>query len=196
MKHILVLLATVLICGLTQTAPAQTNTTLTSGFLAQTKAAGDSQLVTLASELTGKLQSFSTALGTNAELKARLDGVLKSFTAGKDLTALTNAFNLAAAAKLTPEQVGLAKQVGNLASAYTVQKNFASLDGAQGDVATIVNSLRKGEITKAAPAIQSIAQNAKLTPGQKELVGKLADNYAPGLKKAANAVKSVKLPGF
>lgn len=196
MNNTLVILATILVFGLTQTAPAQTNTALTTGFLTQTKAAGDSQLTSLASELTGKLQSFGAALGTNAELKAKLDGVLKSFTDGKDITALTNAFNLAAAAKLTPEQVGLAKQVGNLASAYAVQKNFASLEGAQGDVATIVNSLRAGEITKAAPAIQSIAQNAKLTPGQKELVGKLADNYAPGLKKAANAIKSVKLPGF
>jgi hypothetical protein len=28
---------------------------------------------------------------------------------------------------------------------YVVQKNFSSLDGAQGDVATIVNSLRSGK---------------------------------------------------
>jgi hypothetical protein len=34
---------------------------------------------------------------------------------------------------------------------YVVQENFSSLDGAQGDVATIVNSLRSGKLTSNRP---------------------------------------------
>jgi hypothetical protein len=82
----------------------------------------------------------------------------------------------------------LAKEVGNLASAYVVQKNFASLDGAQGDVATIVSSLRQGQITPALPAMQKVAQNGNLTAPQKQLLGSIADKYAPGVSKAASAL--------
>ncbi|HKI70339.1 MAG TPA: hypothetical protein VKA67_12160, partial [Verrucomicrobiae bacterium] len=81
------------------------------------------------------------------------------------------------------------KQVGNLTSAYVVQKNFSSLDGAQGDVANIVNSLRDGEISAAVPSIQKVAQNANLTQPQKELIGTLTDKYAPGLKKVAGTLQ-------
>jgi hypothetical protein len=92
----------------------------------------------------------------------------------------------------------LAKDVGNLASAYVVQKNFASLEGAQSDVATIVNSLRQGQITPAIPAIQKVAQNASLTPTQKQLVASIADKYAPGVTKTAGALQQGlhSVPGF
>lgn len=56
-------------------------------------------------------------------------------------------------------------------------------------MATIVNSLRKGEVASAVPAIQKISQNANLTAPQKQLIGSLADNYAPGLKKAADSLQ-------
>ena len=126
---------------------------------------------------------------------------MKSLVSGQDSSALTSAFKLAQVSALTPEQIGLAKEVGNLASAYVVQKNFASLPGAQGDVTTIVNSLRKGEITPALPALQNVAQNAKLTASQKDLIGTVADKYAPGLKNAASTVSQgldtlKKLPGL
>jgi hypothetical protein len=115
---------------------------------------------------------------------------LQSLTAGKDSTALGQVFQVAqAATNLTPQQQQLAKDVGNLASAYVVQKNFSSLDGAQGDVASLVNALRQGNLTAAVPPLQKVAQNAGLTPSQKELVSSLADQYAPGLKKAAGSLQ-------
>ncbi len=93
--------------------------------------------------------------------------------------------------------MGLAKQVGNLASAYVVQKDFASLEGSQSDVATIVSSFRSGQITPAVPAIQNVAKNASLTDPQKQIISTVADKYAPGWKKAAGALDSIKkLPGF
>ena len=116
---------------------------------------------------------------------------------GLDSAALGSAFKLVSAAKLTSEQLELARQFGNLASAYVVQKNFSALDGAQGDVANIVNALRSGKIKAALPSLKTIAQNAKLTATQKTLITTIADKYAPGLSKAAGAMDSLKkLPGF
>jgi hypothetical protein len=176
---------------------AQVDDSLVSKFLAQAKSAGDSQLGGIASELTDKIKSFGASLGDNAAVKGKLGEVLGSFTGGKDSAALTSAFNLATAAKLTPQQTDLAKQVGNVASAYVVQKNFASLDGAQGDVATIVSSLRAGKIAPAIPAIKNVAGNAQLTDTQKQLITSVADKYAPGFQKAKNALDSIKkFPGF
>ena len=49
--------------------------------------------------------------------------------------------------------------------------------------------MRQGNITAAVPPLQKVAQNAGLTPSQKELVSSLADQYAPGLKKAAGTLQ-------
>jgi hypothetical protein len=195
----LLIVATVAValCGFTSTTFAQADAGLVSKFLDQAKSASDSQLGTIASELTGKVQSLGATLAGNAAVKSHLDGMLKSLTGGMDSEALTSAFKVASAAKLTPDQIGIAKQVGNLASAYAVQKNFASLPGAQGDVGTIVSSLRGGNVTAAIPAIKNVAGNAHLTDGQKQLITTVADKYAPGWQKAKGALDSIKkLPGF
>ena len=183
--------------GFTANVLAQADVGLVSKFLDQAKSAPDGQLGTIASELTGKMQSLGAAVTGNAAVKSELDSTLKSLTGGMDSEALTSAFKVASAAKLTPEQIGLAKQVGNLASAYAVQKNFAALPGAQGDVGTIVSSLRGGNVTAAIPAIKNVAGNAHLTDGQKQLITTVADKYAPGWQKAKGALDSIKkLPGF
>ena len=115
---------------------------------------------------------------------------------GKSAESLSSLQKLGAA-KLTPEQTKLAADVYHIGTAYVIQKNFASLDGAQSDVAKAVNSLRKGETLAAIPAIQSIAQNAKLTAPQKELIQSVATQYAPGVEKVGNALKGLgSLPGF
>jgi hypothetical protein len=198
-KHLtsLLIVATAAVCGFTTTTFAQADAGLVSKFVDQAKAASDSQLGPIASELTGKIQSLGSSLAGNATVKSALDGTLKSLTGGMDSDALTSAFKLASDAKLTSEQLGLAKQVGNLASAYVVQKNFASLAGAQGDVGTIVSSLRGGQIASVIPAIKNVAGNAHLTDPQKKLITTVADKYAPGWQKAKGAVDSIKkLPGF
>lgn len=193
----LILVIAAALCGFTARAQSPADANLLTNFLNQAKAASDSKLGDIAGELTGKVQALDAILGTNAALQGKLDGMLQSLTGGKDSAALTSAFGLVKGAKLTPEQLGLAKQVGNLASAYAVQKNFASLEGAQGDVATIVSSLRSGQIATAVPSIKTVATNAHLTDGQKTLIATVADKYAPGWKKAGEAVDAFKkLPGF
>ena len=185
-----------LLCAAMQLTAAETNSPLAMKLQDQAKASGDKQLTSITSDLTGKLQAYAVSLGNNPEIKAKLDDILKSLTGGKDSAALTSAYKLTTGAKLTSEQTNLAKQIGNLASAFTVQKNFASLEGSQSDVASVVASLRKGELTNLVTPLQNIGKNAKLTPGQKELFGTLMDNYAPGLKKATDSIKNVKIPGL
>ena len=198
MKKLFVLFAVVAaICGANQNAFAQVDAGLVAKFLDTAKAASDSQLGAIASELTGKVQALGAAVGANDAIKSKLDGTLLSLVGGKDSAALLSAFDLVKAAKLTPDQLGLAKQVGNLASAYVVQKNFATLEGAQSDVATLVSSLRDGKLTAAIAPVKNIAGNTHLTDGQKTLIKTVADKYAPGWQKAKGAMDAVKkLPGF
>jgi hypothetical protein len=183
--------------GFVPKAFAQLDASLTSKFLDVAKSASDSQLGPIASELTGKVSSLSSVLGANSAITSKLESTLKSLTGGADSAALTSAFKLASVAKLTPEQLGLAKQVGNLASAYVVQKNFASLEGASGDVATIVSSLRSGKIKDALTPLKNVAASAKLSDTQKHLITTIADKYVPGFSKASGAMDEIKkLPGF
>ena len=102
------------------------------------------------------------------------------------------AFQKLSQTKLTPEQTKLAKDVGHLGSAYLVHKNLGNLEGSQSDVAQIVHSLRKGNITEALPAVKKVSHNAKLTPAQKELLTSLADKYAPGASKESGALNGAK----
>ena len=101
------------------------------------------------------------------------------------------AFQKLSQTKLTPEQTKLAKDVGQLGSTYLVHKNLGNLEGSQSDVAQIVRSLRKGNITEALPAIRKVSQNAKLTPAQKELLTSLVEKYTPGASKVSGALKGV-----
>ncbi len=193
---IIVLTAAAGFCS-ASTAFSQTDADVTAKFVDAAKASSDPQLGGIASELTSKVQSLSSAVGGNSAIMGKLNSTLSSLTGGQDSAALASAFKLASSAKLTPEQLGLAKQVGNLASAYVVQKNFASLEGQQGDVATIVTSLRSGKIKDAVPSLKNIATSAKLTDSQKQLITTITDKYVPGFSKASGAMDEIKkLPGF
>jgi len=175
--------------GATVETPQTATPDLTSQFVTAAKAQGDSLLGSIGTDLADKVKSLAQSAAGNDALKSQLSGSLQSLVTGHDSAALSALYQTAKEASLTPQQLQLAKEAGNLASAYVVQKNFASLQGAQGDVAAIVSSLRKGEVTPAIPAIQKVAQNASLTPTQKQLVAAIADKYAPGFTKAAGALQ-------
>lgn len=190
-------LVAALVAGLVQDCAAQSFADLLGQITASSKTSGDATLKSLGGMLTSKAQSLNSSLAGNAGAQGLLQGALSSLMGGNGAGAL-GAFGKLSAAKLTPEQTKLAKEVGNVGSAYIVQKNFSSLEGAQGDVAQIVNSLRKGTPTTAIPAMQNVAQNAKLTPAQKEVATSLVNQYVPGAKKVSDflggGLKS--LPGF
>ncbi len=175
-----------------------TNTlsTVFSSLKSSAAAQGDATLKSIGGDLQTKAGSLSQSLATNTVASSTLQNALQSLASGKSAESLSSLQKLGAA-KLTPEQTKLAADVYHIGTAYVIQKNFASLDGAQGDVAKAVNSLRNGETLAALPAIQSIAQNAKLTAPQKELIQSVASQYAPGVEKVGNALRGLGgLPGF
>jgi hypothetical protein len=160
-----------------------------SQFAAAAASQPDQTAASIGNDLAAKANSLAQSPDSTPELKSQVGSAMQSLSAGKDANALTTLFQQAKQANLTPQQTQLVKDVGHLASAYVVQRNFSSLNGAQGDVATLVGSLRKGSVAPALPALKSLAQNASLTPQQKDLVATLADQYAPGLKSATDSLK-------
>ena len=157
----------------------------------------DATLKSLGGELAAKAQSLGTSLAGSPETQSHLTGALQSLLGNKGPEALTD-FQKLSAAKLTPDQMKLAKDVGHVGSAYLVQKNLGALDGSQSDVAQIVSSLRKGNVTEALPAIKKVSQNANLTPEQKDLLTAMAEKLAPGMGKAGEAISGglKSLPGL
>ncbi|HEY4415162.1 MAG TPA: hypothetical protein VGO57_05670 [Verrucomicrobiae bacterium] len=175
-----------------RTVSAQTTTNAATAFLNAAQASGDSKLDSIAMQLTNKVAALEATTSTNSALQTSLTSILHSLAGGSDSNALTSALNLATTAKLTPSQLDLAKQVGSLTSAYVVQKNFSTLPGAQGDVATIVNSLQTGSLTSAITPLKNVAQNASLTDTQKQLLASVTAKYVPGMSKVTGAVNSAK----
>ncbi len=173
----------------------------TSKFLSTLKNQGDNVLSSIGQDLAAKAKSLVDSCGANEAVKSNVENSLNSLAAGKDSEALAPAFQLSAnqaqtqtqstgsGLGLTAPQMQLAKEVGNLASAFVVQRNFSSLPGAQGDVATLVNSLRNGQYAATLPPLKNIMGNASLTPAQKDLLGTVADKYAPSLKQAAGTLQ-------
>lgn len=164
---------------------------LLSQLKSSATSSGDATLTSLAGELGSKVKALNKSLASNPETQNQLGTALQSLLGNKGAESMA-AFQKLSAAKLTPEQTKLAKDVGQVGSAYLVQKNFASLEGSQTDVAQAVNSLRKGKYTEAMPAIQKVSQNAKLTTEQKDLLTSVANHFAPGAGKAGEALKGIK----
>jgi hypothetical protein len=183
----------------TPTIPTSTTTRSTDSSSAVTsataqlsttaKAQNDPVLSSVGTELADKVNALAQTSPGNTDLNSKLTSSVQSLAAGKDSSALSSFYQSVQSTGFTPQQTQLAKEVGNLASAYVVQRNFSSVQGAQGDVATIVSSLRKGEITPMMPALKNVAQNASLTQPQKDLLGSIADKYAPGLSKATGTLQ-------
>ena len=87
--------------GFTTTVFGQTDASVSAKFVDQAKAASDSKLGNIATELTSKVQSLDTTAAANDTLKSKLDGTLKALTSGQDSAALTSAFGLVKAASTT-----------------------------------------------------------------------------------------------
>lgn len=168
-----------------------------SQLTSSSQSSTDSTLKSLGSELAAKSQSLGTSLAANPSTQSQLTGALESLMGNKGGETMA-AFQKLSAAKLTPEQTGLAKQVGQVGSAYLVQKNLGSLEGSQSDVAQIVSSLHKGNYTAALPAIKKVSQNVNITPAQKDLLTSMAGKLMPGAGKLGNSLSGGlnSLPGF
>ncbi len=165
-----------------------------SDFKKTAEAAADPQVKSLGTELGSKLGALNTSLDGNSAAQSQLQTAVAGLAGQSGPVKTLNSLQQLSAAKLTPEQTKLAKDVYNTGSAYLLQKNLGAVEGAQGDVATAVSALKKGSPIEALPALKNIGQNAKLTDTQKVLVQTLAKSYVPGLQKADDLLKNI--PGL
>lgn len=159
----------------------------------EAQSTADQETKSLTSDLGTKTASLSQSLEGNLDAQKQLESVMKAVLGDKGPAAVEGLQKLTLA-KFAPEQTRLAKDVYHLGSAYVVKKNLGSVEGSQAEVSQIVSSLRKGTPTEALPALKTLSQNARLTEPQKDLVASLMNNYAPGVKKAADSIKA--LPGL
>jgi hypothetical protein len=148
--------------------------------------------------LGGDLGKIATTLKQSLEnrkdLSTTVDSAVRAVLKDQHSEALA-LYDKLSAARLTPGQQKLLAEVKNLTAAFWVQKDLSALDGAQGKVASVVKALRQGDVTAALPTLKELAQNAALTPRQKELLGVLVKEYAPSVAEAAETVKK-KLPAL
>ncbi|MCP5527990.1 MAG: hypothetical protein H7A47_14455 [Verrucomicrobiales bacterium] len=143
----------------------------------------DTMLASLGGEIGRAAASLKQSFDGNAGLTEALNNGLRAALSGEGKSSeVLGLYDQLTAAGLTEEQKRLAKEVGNLTSAFVAQKNLSALDGADGQVAQLVNSLRKGDVKGVVPVAKDLATNAKLTPAQKDLLQGLSEKYAPALK--------------
>ncbi|MCP5523890.1 MAG: hypothetical protein H7A46_20325 [Verrucomicrobiales bacterium] len=147
----------------------------------------DSVLNSIGGDLGQTATSLKQSLEADAGLAGSVETAVKSLLEGKDTGAL-GVCNQLMKSNLTPQQKELATEMRNLSAAFLAQKNLSALDGAQGQVATVVNSLRQGQVAAALPAIKELAANASLTADQKGLLKSLAKEYAPGLSELGRSL--------
>jgi hypothetical protein len=189
-------LAALLFVPLAQAADS-TFTSLLGQLTSTSQSSSDSTLKSLGGELAAKSQLLNTSLAGNPATQTQLTGALQSIMGNQGPEALAD-FQKLSAAKLTPDQMSLAKDVGHVGSAYLVQKNLGALDGSQSDVAQIVSSLRSGNVTAALPAIKKVSANTKLTAEQKDLLTSMASKFVPGASRAGDLINGglKSIPGF
>lgn len=138
----------------------------------------DPVVKSLGTEIMTKGLPFARSFGINGEMLTLFTSTFTALTENQTKSSLSGLQKLSEA-KLSTEQQRMLAEIANLSSAYLVQRNLATLPDTKGEVAQVVSSLRQGKITESIPALQKIAQNAKLTAPQKELVSALVAKYAP-----------------
>lgn len=165
---------------------------------ASTQGGGDALLKTISSDLQTRVQTLGSSLASNSTIQQQLNTGVQALLGNKDIDAV-KAIGQVTAAKLTPEQTVLAKDVYNATAAFVTQRNFSSLQGMNSDVAQLSNSVLKGNYTEAMTPLKKIYGSASLTSDQKSLLGATFDQVMPAgwrdaaatLQKGADTLKKI-----
>lgn len=152
----------------------------------------------ISTDLQQKVQKLSDSTKGDETLTAKLTTAVKSLVNHDDSQAVSG-FGGLSAAKLTPEQTAMAKDVYNAAAALVTQRNFSSVEGMNTDVSQLTTAVWKGNYTQAVPPLQRLYNQSTLTTEQKDLLGKMYDNYMPAgwkdsagkLEQGLNALKKI-----
>ncbi len=158
---------------------------LSQQLIASTKGTTDELLKSISADLGGRVQKLSESLKSNETLTQQLGAAVNALLGNQDGDAVGGLSSLTAA-KLTPEQTTLAKEVYNAAAALVTQRNFSAIEGMNSDVSQLATAVWKGNYTDALPPLQKLYSQTSLTPAQKDLLGKMYDSYMPaGWKDSA-----------
>jgi len=160
----------------------------------------DALLKNISNDLETRVGKLAQALSGNETVQEQLNTGVQALLGNKDIDAI-GSLNKITAAKLTPEQTTLAKDVYNAAAAFVTERNFSSMEGMNTEVAQVVNAVWKGDYAQALAPLQKLYGQGTLTPAQKDLLGTTFDQYMPeGWKEAAatlqQGVDAVKKIGF
>jgi len=160
---------------------------LSKKLVENTKTSTDDLMKTISANLETRVTKLGESLKSNETVMNQLNGALQALLNKKDVDAV-GALNNVAAAKLTPEQTTLAKDVYNAGAAYVTQRNFSSLEGMNSDVAKLSTAVLNGNYAEAMPPLQKIYGKSSLTTEQKDLLGSVFDKYLPGWQDKAGVV--------
>jgi len=160
---------------------------LSQKLIENTKAGANDLMKKISADLEQRVKNLGESVKNNETVMGQLDGALQALLNNKDINAV-EAFNDVAAAKLTPEQTTLAKDVYNAGAAFVTERNFSSLEGLDSDVAKLSNAVWQGNYTEALQPLQNIWNKGALTNEQKDLLGTVFDQYLPGWQEKAEVV--------
>jgi len=149
----------------------------------------DELLKKISTDLGEQVAALGGTLASDAPLTEKLQTAVEALLENKDIAAIESLDKLTAA-KLTPEQTQLAKQVYDAGAAFVTQRNFAAIEGLHSDVAQLANAVWKGQYTEALPPLQKLYSQSTLTPQQKDLLGATFDRFMPaGWKESAGKLQ-------
>lgn len=160
---------------------------LSAKLIENTKSSANDLMKQISSDLESRVQSLGESLKSNETVMEQLNGAVQALLNNEDINAV-EAFNSVTAAKLTPEQTTLAKDVYNAGAAFVTERNFSALEGLNSDVAQLSNAVWKGNYTGALQPLQNIWNKGTLTNEQKDLLGAVFDQYLPGWQDKAGVV--------
>lgn len=161
---------------------------LSKQLMENTQAKANDLMKQISADLQTRVTDLGESLKSNETLMEQLNGAVQALLNNKDVDAV-GAFNKVAAAKLTPEQTTLAKDVYNAAAAFVTERNFSSLEGMNSEVSKLATSVWKGNYTEALQPLQTIYSKSTLTTEQKDLLGAVFDDYLPGWQEKAGALQ-------
>ena len=149
----------------------------------------DALLKSIGADLETRVGRLAQSLADNEAVTTQLKSGVKALIENRDVDAVA-ALNQLVAARLTPEQASLAKEVYQATAAFATQRNFASLQGSGTEVGQLVNAVWKGDYAQALGPLQKVYGKATLTSAQKQLLATTFDPYLPkGWKEAAGALQ-------
>ncbi|MGE9294837.1 MAG: hypothetical protein ACQKBV_00905 [Puniceicoccales bacterium] len=156
---------------------------LSSAQSAVNQATATQKMVAQTVDASKQLESM---LGDNPELKSLLTNSMVSLAQGQDFAALQD-LNSLMDAKLTPDQMGLAKGLRNDVEVLALKRSLPQ----SGPVTAATQALQSGDFTAAQTQLTQVMQNGSLTDPQKQLVQTIMGNHSGTVAETADTANAI-----